>query len=308
MPKIVISEFIDGDALATLQDRADVIFDAGLVDRPADLMDQLANADALIVRNRTQVRGDLLEAGGKLRVVGRLGVGLDNIDMDACKVREIEVIPAIGANADSVAEYVITTALLLYRPAYSATAQVTAGAWPRQALIGREIGGRTLGLLGFGSIARRVAIKAKAMNMAILAYDPFVEDSDPVWAELGAAPGSFDDVIERADVVSLHLPLTPQTANLMDRSVLARMKQGTMVINTARGGIIDEAALADLLADGHLGGAAIDVFAEEPLKAGSALNDCPNLIATPHIAGVTDESNARVGAMIADRVLAALGS
>lgn len=306
MTKIIISEFIDADALATLESRAHVTFDPNLVDNEASLLEAVSDADALIVRNRTQVRGALLEAASSLKVVGRLGVGLDNIDVADCQARGIEVIPATGANAAAVAEYVIAAVLILTRPAYLFGGRVLEGEWPRQEMIGGEIGGRKLGLLGFGSIAREVAKRADALGMVVGAYDPFVPDDDPAWRALNVLPRSLESVLADSDAISLHLPLTDETANLLDQTALSRLRKGTMLINTARGGIIDEAALADLLRNGHLGGAAMDVFASEPLAAGSPLAGSPNLIATPHIAGVTEESNVRVGAMIAERVLAAL--
>jgi len=202
---------------------------------------------------------------------------------------------------------VIAAMLTLIRPAYLSSARVLAGEWPRQEMIGGEVGGRTLGLLGFGSIAREVARRATALDMAVVAFDPFVVDDDPAWQELNVSPKSFDDVLAGSDAVSVHLPLTEQTTGLLNGDALSTMKGSAVLINTARGGIIDESALATLLRSDQLGGAAIDVFDSEPLAAGSPLAGCPKLIATPHIAGVTDESNVRVGAMIADRVLVALG-
>lgn len=307
MTKIIISEFIDAAALASLTASADVTYNPNLVDDEQTLAKFVSDADALIVRNRTQVRGPLLEAAANLQVVGRLGVGLDNIDVAACEARGIEVIPATGANAAAVAEYVIAAMLVLLRPAYLSSDRVLNGEWPRQEMIGGEIGGRTLGLLGFGSIAREVARRATALDMAVVAHDPFVAEDDPAWQAFDVAPTSFDDILTGSDAISVHLPLTDQTSGLLDEDALSKMKNGAVLINTARGGIVDEAALAGLLRAEQLGGAAIDVFEKEPLAAGSPLAGCPKLIATPHIAGVTDESNVRVGAMIADRVLAALG-
>lgn len=307
MPRIIIPEFIDPGALATLKARADVHFDPTLFEDHDGLLEALPGADALIVRNGTKVRGSVLAAGSDLRVVGRLGVGLDNIDLEECRERRITVIPATGANAASVAEYVVAAMLVLSRQAFLASRRVFDGDWPRQHLIGHEIGGRTLGLLGLGSIAREVARRAKALDLRVVAHDPFVDGGDAVWQETGAANLSFDDLLAQSDFVSLHMPLTPETANLMDGKTLRQMRKGACLINTARGGIVDEAALAALLKSGHIGGAAIDVFAHEPLPAGSPLDGCPNMIATPHIAGVTEESNTRVSAFIADKVLEALG-
>lgn len=307
MPRIVITEFMDGPAVDSLRQRFDVLYDPQLVDQPARLLTEAASADALIVRNRTQVRGDLLAALARARVVGRLGVGLDNIDVPACEARGIRVIPATGANALAVAEYVIGTTMLLLRGAYLSTADVTAGRWPRTALSsGRETAGKTLGLVGFGGIGQLTARLARALGMEVVAHDPMIAPDAPVWAATGVAPLALDALVARADAVSLHVPLTPQTRGLFDANRLAAMKRGAVLINTARGGICDEAAVAQALRSGQLGGAAFDVFDPEPLPAGSAWKDCPNLVLTPHIAGVTAEANERVSTLIAEQVRAAL--
>ncbi len=301
--KVLISEFMDEAAVASLSRRFNTTYDAALVDRRAELIGKLADVDALIVRNRTQVNAEVLAAAPKLRVVGRLGVGLDNIDVAACAARNIEVIPATGANALAVAEYVICTAMMLLRGAYASTAEVAAGAWPRVPLSnGRETAGKTLGLVGFGGIGRLTATLAKGLGMQVIAHDPMIPANAAVWQETGVAGVSLEDLLMRSDVVSLHIPLTPQTRNLLGASQLSSMKPDAVIINSARGGVIDEAALAAALRSGRLGGAALDVFDAEPLKAGSPLTGCPNLILTPHIAGVTAESNVRVSDMIADRV------
>jgi (S)-sulfolactate dehydrogenase len=306
MPKVIISEFMDEAAIAAELAGLDVQYDPGLVDRPGDLAAAVAQADALIVRNRTQVRGPLLDAARDLKVVGRLGVGLDNIDVPACRARGIAVYPATGANDGAVAEYVVATALLLLRGAYGATARVAAGTWPRNALMGREIAGKRLGLVGFGSIARETARRAAALGMTVAAHDPFVAAGDPVWnpATGPVQSQALDALIAQSDVLSLHVPLTDQTRGLIDAAALARMPAGAILINAARGGVVDEAAVAQALRSGHLGGAALDVFDREPLDAaaGAVFADVPNLILTPHIAGVTQESNVRVSAVTARAV------
>ncbi|MBU6513294.1 MAG: hydroxyacid dehydrogenase [Betaproteobacteria bacterium] len=303
MSSIVISEFMDAQAVEDLRAQFDVRYDPGLVDDAPALREALAGAQALIVRNRTQVRGELLEHAPGLRVVGRLGVGLDNIDMDLCARRGIRVIPALGANAQAVAEYVIATAMLLLRGAYASSAQVADGAWPRPALSeGREIAGKTLGLLGFGDIGRRTARLGQAVGMQVLAYDPVVPADAPVWSETGVQRRELDALLQECDVLSLHVPLTEATRGLLDAPRLARMREGAVLINTARGGVVDEAALADALRAGRLGGAALDVFGHEPLPAGSVLAGVPRLLLTPHIAGLTRESNLRVSSLIAERV------
>ena len=305
--RIVISEFMDAPAVETLRRRFDVDYRPKLVDDAAALEQALGQADAWIVRNRTQVRGAPLAAAARLKVVGRLGVGLDNIDVAACESRGIEVIPATGANAESVAEYVVTAAMVLLRGAYFSTRAVEAGTWPRQMLSqGREAAGKVIGIVGFGNIGRLTALKAGALGMKVLAHDPQVGENDAAWAAAGARRSEFAALLEQSDVVSLHIPLTAETRGLLDEDRLSRMKRDAVVINTARGGIVDEAALARMLREGRLGGAALDVFDDEPLPAGSPLVGAPRLLLTPHIAGVTLESNERVSALIADRVADAL--
>ncbi len=302
--KLVITEFMNEASVATLTGRLDTRYDPTLVDNRPALLAAIAGIDALIVRNRTRVDQALLDAAPRLRVVGRLGVGLDNIDMKACAARQVAVIPATGANAAAVAEYVIASALILTRKAYFHSAPTAAGAWPRATLSGgHEIAGKTLGLIGFGSIGRLTARLAMALGMTAIAHDPALAADAAVWRESGVAPRSFNDVLRESDVISLHVPLIAQTRNLIDAAALSAMKPGAALINTSRGGIVDEAALAQALQSGQLGGAAIDVFATEPLPAGSPLAAAPNLLLTPHIAGVTVESNQRVGELIARRVL-----
>ncbi|MGB3837396.1 hydroxyacid dehydrogenase [Castellaniella sp.] len=303
MIKIVITEFMDAPAVARLQTDFDVVYEPGLVDDRAALMQALVGARGLIVRNRTSVDGAVLAAGTELRVVGRLGVGLDNIDLAACAARDIRVIPATGANAQAVAEYVIATAMLLLRGAYRATADVAAGRWPRTALSsGQELGGKILGVVGFGSIGQRVARMAIGLGMTVAAYDPILDKDSSVWRELGVRSLALDDLVAQADVVSLHVPLVAATRHLFDEQRLAGMKRGAILINTARGGIVDETALVAALQNGHLAGAALDVFEAEPVPEKNIFSGVPGLLLTPHIAGVTRESNQRVGDMIASEV------
>lgn len=302
--RIFISEDMDASAVADLAREFEVDYRPALVDDVPGLCQALSRADGWIVRNRTQVRGRALEAAARLRVVGRLGVGLDNIDVAACKSRGIRVIPAIGANAESVAEYVVAMALVLLRgAAYRSTSAVLAGRWPRQMLSqGREVAGKTLGLLGFGSIGQVTARKAHALGMKVIASDPAVPPDAPAWREAGTQSRPFDALLAESDAVSLHLPLTDGTRGLLGAAQFARMKRGAVLINSARGGVVDEAALARALHEGRIAAAALDVFDEEPLKAGSVLVEAPNLLLTPHIAGVTVESNERVSSLVAARV------
>lgn len=305
--KIVVSEFMDASAVEALRRHFDVHAQASLADAPDQLRAQLADAHALIVRNRTQVTAALLDGAPALSVIGRLGVGLDNIALDACRKRGVRVFPATGANAAAVAEYVIATTLMLLRGAYGASADVARGRWPRTALSnGREAAGSTMAVIGFGGIGRLVAQLARGIGMRVVGYDPQIAADADCWRETGARGMAFDDALRAADVVTLHVPLVESTHNLIGAAQLALLKPHAVLINTARGGVIDEGALGEALAQGRLGGAALDVFADEPLKAGSPFEGVPNLILTPHIAGLTVQSNERVSTLVAERVTEAL--
>ncbi len=310
MADIVITEFMDDGIAAELAGTHDVLYDRTLADRPEDLLRAVAPARALIVRNRTQVTAGLLAQCPNLKVIGRLGVGLENIDLAACAARGIAVCPARGGNAVAVAEYVIATALLLLRGAYAASGRVAGGEWPRNDLIGREAAGRTLGLVGFGDIARQVAVRALALGMKLVAHDPLVSPDDPAWEQYGVESVALGRLLADSDVISLHVPFTDDTRDLIDAAALAAMRPDAVLINTSRGGILDEDALAEALRRGALGGAAIDVFAGEPVSAasGARFRGVPNLILTPHIAGVTREANRRISEITVANVLDVLGT
>lgn len=304
---IVITEFMDEAAVQALQEQGPVIYDPTLVDRSDEISTAAGGIRALIVRNRTQVTKDLLDSLPDLECVGRLGVGLDNIDMAACAERGVTVYPATGANSLSVVEYVITAALMLLRRSWFMTPQMIAGEWPRQtAGAGGELAGKTLGLVGFGLIARDLSRVAKTLGMAVVAHDPFVADDDPAWGEVENS--DLDALLHKADVISLHVPLTEATHHLIDEDALATMKPGAILVNAARGGVVNEDAVARSLRAGHLGGAALDTFETEPLTADAAtvFENTPNLILTPHIAGVSVEANRRVSHMTAEKVLSHL--
>lgn len=302
MTDILITEFMDESAVRTLQADFAVHFDAQLWERPDEIMERVPETRGLIVRNRTQVTAELVSAAPALAVVGRLGVGLDNIDLAACAARDIAVCPATGANSASVAEYVIASMLVLLRGVFGAGEEMLAGEWPRDRLVGVDATGRTLGLLGFGATGQAVAVRAKALGMRVIAHDAFLADSDPAWQLAERAP--FERVLSESHVLSLHVPLTPETQGLIGTAELASLPPGAVLINVSRGGTVDEAALVDALKSGRLRGAALDVFEAEPLGAQEAarFRDVPNLILTPHIAGLTEDANARVGAIVADKV------
>jgi len=306
-PDLVISEFMDERVVAELSRDFDTFYDPTLVAERPRLMAALGSARGLIVRNRTQVDKELIAAAPSLRVIGRLGVGLDNIDQEAALARGIAVCPATGANADSVAEYVIAACLQLLRPVFSAREAMLAGTFPRSELSrGREMAGRTMGLVGGGMIGRAVALRASLLGMKIMIADPALPR--------GATPEGWtvtglEDCLAAADAISLHVPLTPATRVFFDAARLNSMKPGSVLVNTARGGIVDHAALAEAMKTGHIAGAALDVFEEEPADAASLamFDGAANLILTPHIAGLTDDSNIRVAELTAANVKACLG-
>lgn len=307
MAQVVVSEFMNEDAVAPLHDSYTVLFDPGLVDDRSRLLTEVAGAEAIIVRNRTQVDVELLDAAPRLRAVGRLGVGLDNIDLAACAERGIAVHPATGANALAVAEYVIAALLMLFRGAYQAKVQMLDGSWPRAALQGRETSGKRLALIGLGGIARLVAERAAALGMGVAAYDPYLPADDEAWKGIEQCE-SISDVLAGADAVSVHVPLTDDTRHLLDAETMDLLADQAVVINTSRGGIVDDAALASALRNGRLAGAALDVFEEEPLTASGAemFAGIDNVVLTPHIAGLTAESNSRVSDVTVANVLATL--
>jgi len=293
---IVITEFLDSEAAGFLDQSFAVFRDDQLAFDPERLRQQVKEARALIVRNRTQVDKALLDAAPKLSVIGRLGVGLDNIDTAACAQRDIKVIPAHGANSDSVAEYAITAILVMMRPVWQVSQTMRDGGFPRQELgQGREIGGKTLGLIGFGGIGRNVAKRAAALGMTLAAYDPAFTPEPG----LDVSPMPLADCLAASDAISLHMPLTDTTRSMINAETLAMMRPGAVLVNTARGGIVDHDALAASLRSGHLGGATLDVFENEPTTPASLamFSDLSNIWLTPHIAGVTVEATQRVSWM-----------
>ena len=302
MSDIVVAEFMDIAAIQTLRRQFDVTYDPKLFGDIDRLSASIARSRAIIVRNRTQVDNHLLCNAPDLACIGRLGVGLDNIDLEACKNRNITVYPAFGANNLSVAEYVVTSALILMRRAFLSSDKMLEGTWPRQACSGNEIFGKTIGLIGFGGIAQRTADLATGMGMRVTAHDPFLPHSHPAWNQVERL--EISDLLAKSDVVSLHLPLSTDTRHIMNSTRISSMKRSAVLINASRGGIVDETALVAALRIGQLGGAALDVFEIEPLtaKAAQQFAGLQNILLTPHIAGVTEESNVRVSELVAEKI------
>lgn len=305
---IVISEFMDQAAVAELSERIETRYDPELADRRDELMSLMPRAKALIVRNRTRVDETLIKASSDLRCVGRLGVGLDNIDLNACADRRVAVYPATGANDRSVAEFVIASAMLLLRRACFSKDDVLAGNWPREQSVGREIAGKTIGLIGFGSTGKETGRIAAALGLTVLACDPcFAADAE---AKQIAQHAELNELLAASDIVSLHVPLMPETKGMMNQEKMSAMKPRAVLINAARGGVLDENAAIAALKSGKLGGLALDVFDTEPLTAEAArkFKGVPNLLLSPHIGGVTEESNIRVSAAVAQKVVAHLSN
>jgi len=305
--KVVVSEFLPEPHLERLRQSFEVVYDPDLYADRARLLAEIGDAAAVFIRNRTRIDQELLDSGPVLRVVGRLGVGLDNIDLDGCVGAGVTVFPAVGANAVSVAEYVIGAMLVLVRGVYDMTPSMVAGEWPRQGhAFGHELLGKTLGLIGLGSIARQVAVRATVFEMRVVAHDPLLRDDDGAWGMVGKV--DLKTLLSTSDVVSLHVPLGEGTRNLIDAAALASMRPTAILVNTARGGIVDETALAAALRDGSIAGAALDVFSTEPLgpKPSAIFAGVPNLLLTPHVAGNTEEAVDRVASMIVAAVEEAL--
>lgn len=268
------------------------------------LVERIGAYDALITRSETKATAEVIKAGKNLKVIGRAGVGVDNIDVEAATEAGILVVNVPGANTISAAEHAFGLMLALSRLIPQADADLRKDQWKRSKFVGVEVYRKTLGLLGLGRIGTEVAVRAKAFGMEVVAYDPYVSRERA--ALIGVKMGDLETVLADADYISLHMAKTKETANLLNRDRLLKAKKGVRIVNCARGGIIDEDALCDLLQSGQVGGAALDVFAEEPPKSHNKLFDLPNVIVTPHLAGSTVEAQENNGVSVAEMVLTAL--
>ena len=300
---IVISEDVWSDGFADLAKTHTTVHEPDLWSRRDDLKKLLADAEALVVRNRTQVNEELFAIAPKLKVVGRAGVGLDNIDIDAANRHGVVVSAALGINAVAVGELTLGLALALLRKVTELDSSTRSGEWNRKA--GVEITGKTWGMLGFGATARALAKLLKGFDVTILAYDPFAK-VDPEFAkDTNTTLVSLDDVISRSDVISLHMPATPETTRVINSERLSKMRSHAVIVNVGRGELIDEAALEEALTSQTIAGAALDVRESEPPKD-SRFRDLANVILTPHIAGITKESQAKINEVLVSEVKSAL--
>jgi D-3-phosphoglycerate dehydrogenase / 2-oxoglutarate reductase len=293
--KILVCDKTESDAIAKMR-AAGLTVDTNFEITPDELPNILPNYDGCVVRSRTKIRQPLIDVCPNLKVIVRGGVGLDTIDADYARSKGVTVMNTPKASSASVAELTIGYMFALARNLYKASSTMKAEKWEKKGFEGDEIGGKTLGLIGIGNIGREVAIRANALGMTVIAYDPYVKESE------GVKLVTLDKVLAQSDYISLHLPKTKESTDMIDKAQFEKMKIGVRIINCARGGIINEAALYEALANGKVAGAALDVYAEEP-PTDWKLVKLDNVICSPHIGAATKEAQRRVGAEVAEKLI-----
>lgn len=304
MYRILVTDKLSPQALELLEAADDAQYD--VVHRPSldDLREIIPSYDAIIIRSSVRVDADFLAAASQLKVVGRAGMGLDNVDIDAASLHGVIVMNTPGANATATAEHTMALLLALVRNVPQADESMREGEWARSQFVGVELYSKTLGVVGLGRIGARVAQRAQAFGMTVIAFDPYI--GDDAARELKVTLVELDELFAQADFITLHAALTPETRTLVNAERLARTKPGVRIVNCARGALIDESALVDALRSGQVGGAALDVFSDEPLANDSPLRGLSNVVLTPHLAASTQEAQRDVGTQIVEQVLAAL--
>ncbi len=291
---ILITEDLQSTAIDRLEKKYKIVRDGSLWKDAARLKTAMAEARSVMIRNQTQVTAELMGAAPKLIGIGRVGVGLDNIDLTTASKLGVVVVAPLNANAVSVAELALGLMLALARKIPQSDRSTKAGGWDRRGCTGVELDGKTVAICGLGRIGRLVAVRARAFGMKVVVFDPFVKSDSPALAETGATLCSnLTDALAVADFVSVHSPLTPETRHLFNAQAFATMKRGACFLNTSRGGVMDETALLSALQSGHLGGAALDVREIEPPTSKTAFETMDNVILTPHVGAFTVESQAR---------------
>ena len=300
-PVVLLAEKLAPSAVALLGEDVEIRHVDG-TDRPA-LLSALADADALLVRSATRVDAEALAVADRLKVVARAGVGLDNVDVPAATARGVMVVNAPTSNIVSAAEHAVALLLAAARHIPAADASLRAGQWKRSAYTGVELNGKTVGVVGLGKIGQLVAQRLAAFDVRLIAYDPYVAPARA--AQLGIELVGLEDLLRRADMISIHLPKTPETLGLIGKDQLALTKPGVLIVNAARGGLVDEDALAEAVRSGHVGGAGIDVYVSEPTTS-SPLFELPQVVVTPHLGASTDEAQDRAGTDVARSVQLAL--
>jgi len=297
--KIFVADDVSESGLGPLRSAGFIVEKrSGL--KPPELVKALQDCEGLIVRSETKITADLLDAANSLRVIGRAGVGVDNIDVSAATIRGVVVMNAPDGNTITTAEHTVAMLVSLARSIPQASSSLKAGHWDRKKFIGVELQGKTLGIVGLGRIGRVVASRARAMGMMIVAYDPFIAPEQARDLEIELAP--LDEVFSRADFLTVHTPLTSETRSLIDRDALSKMKQGARIINCARGGLIDEDALYEAIMSGAIAGAALDVFSEEPPPSDHRLLQLEQVIVTPHLGASTREAQEGVAFTVAEQM------
>ncbi len=305
---MLVSDNVHPSAVEILRQAGDLVdvTAPGQMDR-SEVIAHIGEADALIVRSATRVDAGLIEAATRLKVIGRAGVGVDNVDLDAANRRGIVVMNTPDGNTIATAEYTFGLMLSLLRHIPAGHTSLAAGKWDRKAFVGMELRGKTLGIIGLGRIGRAVARRARAFEMRVIAYDAHDSAWELARAEaIGAEMAGLDELLRYADIISLHPMLNDTTRDMINRETLAMMKPGVFVINAARGALVVEQALADALKSGHVAGAALDVYREEPPQPGNPLIGLPNVIHTPHLAASTEDAQINVAVDIARQVVDAL--
>src|SRR5688572_10308628 len=297
-PKVLISDKMDPNAAAIFRERGCEV-DEITGKTPEELKAIIGQYDGLAIRSATKVTKEIIDAATNLKVIGRAGIGVDNVDIPYASSKGIVVMNTPFGNSITTAEHAIALMFALARQLPEANAQTQDGKWPKNDFMGVEVTGKTLGLIGAGNIGSIVADRALGLRMKVVAYDPFLSPERAV--EMGVEKVELDDLLARADFITLHTPLTDQTRNILSADNLAKTKKGVRIVNCARGGLIDEAALKELLESGHIGGAALDVFREEPAKE-NPLFGTPGLVATPHLGASTTEAQVNVAIQVADQM------
>lgn len=301
--KVLVSDPLSDVGIKIFQETPGIHVDVNTGLTPEELKGLMGQYHGLVIRSATKVTADIIEAAHNLKVIGRAGIGLDNVDIPAASQRGIIVMNTPEGNTITTAEHTMAMIMALSRNIPQATASLKEGKWEKKKLQGRELFNKTLGLIGAGHIGRIVAHRAKGMKMKVIVYDPYIKPE--TIEKLDLEPVSFDELLQRADYITIHTPRTSETMNMINKDTLAKMKKGAMLINCARGGIVDEDDLYDALESGHLGGAALDVFSKEP-PGNIKLMSLPNFICTPHLGASTREAQDNVAKDVADQIVAYL--
>jgi D-3-phosphoglycerate dehydrogenase len=300
MAKVLVTDSLAEQGLAILEQSPGLEVEARPGLAPDELLEAIRDAEALVIRSGTKVTADVIAAGEKLRVIGRAGIGIDNVDVAAATARGIVVMNTPEGNNVTTAEHAIALLISLARHIPQATASMKEGRWEKKGFVGMELYNRTLGVVGLGNIGRIVAVRGRGLGMKVVASDPFITDAAARMLDVELVP--FDELLTRADVISVHVPRTKDTAGLIGREALTKVKPGLLLINAARGGIVDEEALLEALDDGRVAGAALDVFEQEPTPPDHPLVLHDKVICTPHLGASTEQAQVNVSIAVAEQV------